>query len=48
MNLLLVLTAIFEYPEPLEYANKWKGWYLIPILVLLLIIGYWVRRKRTK
>jgi hypothetical protein len=48
MNILYILLILLEDPEPLEYANEWKGWYLIPILIVILLIGYWVRKRRKK
>ncbi|MEQ8907443.1 hypothetical protein [Ekhidna sp.] len=48
MIFLQIFLAILEDPEPLEYANEWKGWYLIPILIVILLIGYWVRKKRNE
>ncbi|WP_425392318.1 hypothetical protein [Ekhidna sp.] len=46
IKIQLILIALLFDPEPLEYQFEWKGWYLIPILIVLLLIGYWVRKKR--
>ncbi|WP_420575657.1 hypothetical protein [Ekhidna sp.] len=48
MYLLNLFISVLEDPEPLEYASEWKGWYLIPILVVFLLVGYWVRKRRKR